>query len=286
MGGAAFKDKVRRIRREEIDPTLRWLASKLDLSYDYLSTNMLGSAGKNETSGDIDLNMEQTSFDIRVILGKLVALLGPDYVKDWTHVNQIFSCVPILGTHRDGYVQVDFMFGDREWQEFSYHSPGEGSSYKGLFRTELVKAAVAFNSDWTLMDGDEMVARVGPTFFHDRGLVWRYRHRAIRRDGKGRVKALTELTEEDFLKQYPDTVIATKRVVDTPKGVSELIFGDINQLEHFDRYETLQSKLKSHYDASSYGTIMGIFEERLNSLKVDIPEDIFDEILAATRASR
>lgn len=247
---------------------------------------MLGSAGKNPSSGDIDINMDQTKFDKRTILNNLVSTLGSDNVKDWSHVNQIFTCVPIEGEPSHGFVQVDFLFGNRAWQSFSYHSAGEASRYKGLFRTELIKAAVAFNSDWTKMEGDKLIARVGPTFFHDRGLVWRYRHRAPRKDGKGRVQAFTELTEEDFLKMYPDAHKASQSIIDSPKGVAELIFNSDSAVEYFDRYETLSRKLESFYGRRSFGTIMEIFEERLNSLKVDIPEDINDEILAAIRASR
>lgn len=242
--------------------------------------NMLGSAGKNPTSGDIDINMDATSYSKSVVLNCLVNALGAENVKDWTHVNQIFTCVPILGDYNHGYVQIDFLFGNHDWQEFSYYSAGEQSAYKGLFRTELIKAAVAFNSDWVLKEGDEVVARVGPTFFHDRGLVWRYRHRAPRKDGKGRVKAYSELTEQEFLTVYPTAQKASNALVDTPKGVAELIFGNTNTLDNFNSYESLSAALKRHY-GGSYGTIMRIFQERLNSLKVDIPKDIADEISTA-----
>ena len=285
MGGMAFKDKVRRIQRDEIQPTLRWLASKTGLPYSFLINAMLGSAGKAESSGDIDINMDQTKFDKRVILQTLVTALGPDNVKDWTHVNQIFTCVPIAGNPNVGHVQVDFMFGDKVWQSFSYHSPGDSSIYKGLFRTELIKAAVAFNSDWTLDENGKLVARVGPTFFHDKGLVWRYRHRAPRKDGKGRVQAFSELTEEDFLRLYPEANKASQSIVSTPEGVSELLFNNRRELGTFDRYETLHERLREFYGRRSYGTIMNIFEERLNNLKVDIPKDIADEILAAIGAA-
>lgn len=284
MGGLAFKDKARRILRAEINPTLEWLGERIQLDTEYMKSNKLGSAGKNETSGDVDINMDESRFDIHEILGKLKATLGEENVKDWTHVNQIFTCVPIRGDSTNGFVQIDFMFGDRVWQEFSYFSPGYKSAYKGLFRTELIKAAVAFRSDWTLFEDDQLVCRVGPTFFHDRGLVWRYRHRAMRKDGKGRVKTFSELTEADFKQLYPQARSATKTVVKTPHGVAELIFGSKKQVDDFFSYETLLAGLKQTYSPAEYGTIMAIFLERLNSLKVDIPKDVFDEISTATIA--
>lgn len=285
MGGLAFKAKTRRIEKEEIEPTLNWLASKTGFSSGYLSGNLLGSAGKSASSGDLDINMDQDKFDKTVVLNALITALGANDVKDRRHVNQIFTCVPIRGDSLNGYVQIDFMFGDVAWQAFSYYSAGEESRYKGLFRTELVKAAVAFNSDWVKTENDQVVARVGPTFFHDRGCVWRYRHRPERKDKKGRVLAYVELTEQEFLLLYPDAIKASNTVVDTPEGVSELIFGDPNELAAFEMYETLSERLKTFYGTKDYATIMQIFEERLNSLKVDIPKDIADEILAATSAA-
>jgi hypothetical protein len=284
MGGLAFKDKARRILREEIDPTLEWVAGKIGLPPEYVKAHKLGSAGKNETSGDVDINMDETLFDIYAILDKLKDVLGEDNVKDWTHVNQIFTCVPILGDPANGFTQIDFMFGDVIWQEFSYFSPGSKSAYKGLFRTELIKAAVAFCSDWTNFEDNTLVCRVGPTFFHDRGLVWRYRHRPIRKDRKGRVKTFAEVTEAEFIEMYPQAHKASQTVVKTPSDVAALIFNDHDKLDSFESYETLSTALKSHYSASQYGMIMEIFLERLNSLKVDIPKDVFDEISTATIA--
>lgn len=288
MGGVAFKDKVRRILKEEIPETLQYVSSLTAIDKSYLSKNMLGSAGKSDTSGDIDLNMDERLYDKVGLLAVLKEKLGEDNVKDWTHVNQIFTCVPIKGDPANGFIQIDFMFGDRAWQEFSYFSPGPKSKYKGLFRTELLKAAVAFNSDWVLKSGDDVIARVGPTFFHDRGCVWRYRHRPMRKDLTGRVKAFVELTEEEFLKLYPYAEPATQSVVDTSQGVSDIIFGNgrhnYGHTAAFESYETLKFAIKTRYNFIDYGIVMQIFHERLNSLKVDIPEDIENEILAATGA--
>jgi hypothetical protein len=285
MGGAAFKDKTRRILKLEIDPTLKWLAYKTDFSYLYMSDNILGSAGKVESSGDIDINMDINKFDKKVILNALVSVLGPDNVKDWTHVNQIFSCVPICGNPNLGYVQIDFMFGDPRWQKFSYWSPGNSSKFKGLFRTELIKAATAFNSDWTLMDNDELIARVGPTFFHDRGLLWRYRHKAMRKDLKGRVKSFSEISADEFMKLYPSAKKASHSIIINPTEVTEFIFDNKTPETVFDSYESLSEKLREFYGRKSFGTIMDIFLERLNSLKVNIPDEINSEIMSAIKSS-
>lgn len=283
MGGLAFKDKTRRILRAEVEPTIRWLSKITNIDYDYLSKNLLGSGGLAETSGDLDINMCQDTFNEKdKFADLLVDKLGTDNVKKRLYVNQIFTCVPIKGDSNNGFVQVDFMFGNAKWQHFSYFSPGEKSAYKGLFRTELIKAAVAFQSDWTLWEDGELVARVGPTFFHDRGIVWRYRHRAPRKDGNGRVQTFTQLTMEEFCKLYPKAPKVSRENIDSQIGTSMLIFNTVEQTGAFFSYETLSRALSNHYNTTDFGIIMTMFEERLNSLKVDIPEDIKNEILTAT----
>ena len=85
------------------------------------------------------------------------------------------------------------------------------SCLKGLYRTELLKALVAFNSDWILEEDGEVIARVGPTFFHDKGCMWRYRHRPMRKDGTARVQDFKELTRDEFKEIYPSSMDACVR---------------------------------------------------------------------------
>lgn len=290
MGGLAFKDKTRRIAKAEIGPTLKWLGKKTGLVGLCSVWNLLGSALRSSSAGDLDLNVCRTRYDINEFLKLIEMALPPEDIKDRRATGQIFTCVPIEGKPENGYVQVDFMFGDRDWQEFSYYSAGDQMSrYKGLFRTELIKAAVAFHSDWTLMEDGELVARVGPTFFHDRGLVWRYRHRPMRKDGKGRVQAFEVVDSyEEFLKLYPTATKASRvnPILDEDE-VAFLLFGTRAEqvVSAMHRYEDLQPLFRDTYDTTSYAQVMDLFLKRLNSLKVDIPEDILDEISTAISAA-
>jgi len=294
MGGKAFEGITRRVTKDEVASTVTWFMNawpdwNLNPTLN-LHQALLGSAGKNETSGDIDLNLEITSFDQTKVAQQIIELLGEDKVKPRPGHNQIFTAVPISGDPANGYVQVDLMFGDYVWQKFSYFSPEYtdtiswsglnrcASGFKGLYRTEFIKALVAFNSDWVLEEGGKMIARVGPTFFHDKGLVWRYRHRPMRKDGKGRIQALVELNKDDFLAIYPTAMPAKANVINDPETVAKLLFdnkvasSDLNTLEYMARL------LRRHYDRDQINKIIQIYHERLNSLKVEIPLSKFRQI--------
>jgi hypothetical protein len=295
MGGKAFEDITRPIQKVEITETLSSLERALwaagsKIPPDYLVKNMLGSAGKKAVSGDIDINMDYKKFDLLHEASVLEAVLGVDRVKSRPGFNQIFTAVPIEGT--DDFVQVDFMFGDYYWQQFSYFSAQSletasldglagwsgyqrWTRYKGLYRTELIKALVAFNSSWVLEEDGEMIARVGPTFFHDRGLIWRYRHRPFKKGSTtDRVKAFKELTREEFLAIYPSANCATREVMTNPLEVVELILANDYSPALVESFESLCICLEQVYKPEDRKIIWKIFLERLNSLKVDIPKEI------------
>lgn len=261
----------------EIPATLQWLGHQLKakgLSSKYLADNLLGSGGKKETSGDLDINVNDRRFDLEEISRELTRILGADSVKSRPGTKQIFTAVPIAGS--EAKVQVDFMFGDIEWQRFSYWS-SEHSQFKGLYRTELIKALVAFKSDWVLEEDGEMVARVGPTFFHDRGIVWRYRHRPMRKDGTGRIKELKELSREEFLALYPQATPASHDVLVDPVRVMKHILPRAPYSAH-DSWETLWMETVCEYDKPQRAIIRDIYLERLNSLKAELPKEINDAL--------
>lgn len=279
MGGKAFTN-TRRVTRSEVFDTLVSLGNYLNCG-NYFCNHALGSAGKSLDSGDIDINVDLNRFAFADVAGQMSALLGEENVKIRPGNNQIFASCPI--PYRDSRVQVDFMFTHYPlWQEFSYASPGDKSAFKGLFRTELIKAAVAFNSNWILMENNQLVARIGPTFFHDKGLLWRHRHRPMRRDGAGRVQEFQRITPEEFRALYADAPMVEDRALTEPGAAAELIFDDKRHImERFFSYETLVEALDQFYDRASYAEILRIYLERLNSLKVEVPQEILDEIHSA-----
>jgi hypothetical protein len=293
MGGKAFKDQSRRILKTEIELTLYWFSSRwfdTKLQPPYLVPWLLGSANKNVDSGDLDLNISESEFAIDDVYDRMVEILGKDQVKLHKGLNQIYTLVPIGGRRSNGFVQIDLMFGNSAWQKFSYHSPKydsetwysfsklklDQSSYKGLYRTELLKALVAFCSDWVLEDQGELIARVGPTFLHDKGAVWRYRYRPLKKNSTTeRVKAFREVSEEEFMQIFPSAFPASHRVISEPQKLIDFLFEqDEHQHLRPDNFQTVEETLywiKRKFKKDQVDTILKIYVERLNNLKVEIP---------------
>ena len=152
-GGNVFKltdgqSATTRISRENVVPTVQWLEKLTGLN---LVDNMLGSTGRKETSGDLDLGIDETKITKDVLIQQLLkrGVKAEDIKKsgDSVHVK-----TPILGDAANGYVQTDFMFGDPEFQKFALNT-GE-SDYKGVHRALLLASiAKAQGMKWSYKNG-------------------------------------------------------------------------------------------------------------------------------------
>ena len=152
-GGNVFKladgqPATTRISRENVVPTVQWLEQLTGLN---LVDNMLGSTGRKETSGDLDLGIDETKITKDVLIQQLLkrGVKAEDIKKsgDSVHVK-----TPILGDKSNGYVQTDFMFGDPEFQKFALNT-GE-SDYKGVHRAILLASiAKAQGMKWSYKNG-------------------------------------------------------------------------------------------------------------------------------------
>jgi len=152
-GGNVFKTAegqpaTTRISRENVVPTVQWLEQLTGLN---LVDNMLGSTGRKETSGDLDLGIDETKITKDVLIQQLLkrGVKAEDIRKsgDSVHVK-----TPILGDASNGFVQTDFMFGDPEFQKFALNT-GE-SDYKGVHRAILLASiAKAQGMKWSYKNG-------------------------------------------------------------------------------------------------------------------------------------
>jgi hypothetical protein len=129
-------------------PTVQWLEQLTGLN---LVDNMLGSTGRKETSGDLDLGIDETKITKDVLIQQLLkrGVKAEDIKKsgDSVHLK-----TPILGDAANGYVQTDFMFGDPEFQKFALNT-GE-SDYKGVHRAILLASiAKAQGMKWSYKNG-------------------------------------------------------------------------------------------------------------------------------------
>jgi hypothetical protein len=117
---------------------VQWLEQLTGLN---LIDNMLGTTGKKESSGDLDLAVDAAKVTKEVLIQQLLNKgIGTTDIRktgDSVHLK-----TPILGDPNNGYVQTDFMFGNPEWQRWSLRGAGEGSPYKGVHR-QLLMASIA-----------------------------------------------------------------------------------------------------------------------------------------------
>lgn len=148
-GGSAIKG-VGTIHIDEIRETLNFLATKLDLGVD-LNKFVVGSVGKKEYSGDIDIiaDPQWWPHDMESMKSLLVSFFGSDSVsgnKSMVHLRcpiQGYNIEKRLSLPRTGYVQVDFIPGDYKWKSVFYYSAGDKSEYKSAHRNIALSSVCA-----------------------------------------------------------------------------------------------------------------------------------------------
>jgi hypothetical protein len=154
-GGNVFKNQdgseaTQRISRDNVVPTVQWLEQLTGLN---LVDNMLGTTGKKESSGDLDLAVDATKVSKDVLIQQLLAK-GINKADIRKTGDSVHLKTPILGDANNGYVQTDFMFGNPDWQRWSLRGAGEGSPYKGVHRQVLMASiAKAQGMKWSYKNG-------------------------------------------------------------------------------------------------------------------------------------
>ena len=181
-GGNAFKDAngralTQRINQTDIDPTVTWLEelTGLDLHGELdpdtadashpqgYPERWLGSTGKKDSSGDLDLGIDANEFT----KDQMVALLSQwcagyrfkpeDYIKKSGSI--VHFKTPIDGRPDRGYVQTDFTFLLKpKWSQFVL-SGGLGSQYQGRERNVMMNS-IAKIMGYKLNQNDGIADRV------------------------------------------------------------------------------------------------------------------------------
>lgn len=140
-GGNIWKDNLAtvRIQKKSVLPTVKFLEKITGLS---LIDNILGSAGKAETSGDIDIAIDAAKYNKEDLVARLKAY-SPDAQVKKTGISVHFRC-PIEGNPKNNFVQIDFMFmNDMNFAKWIY-SPQGKSKYKNAVRTFLMASIAKF----------------------------------------------------------------------------------------------------------------------------------------------
>ena len=160
MSGNVFKDDAgsvltKRINKADVLPTIKWLETVTGLE---LTDHLLGTTGKNDTSGDLDIAIDANEVDKSEFANKLAEYIkkqGGD-PKQWIKKSgiSVHFKTPIKGDDANGYVQSDFMFGERDWMKWSMQGGQEGSPYKGAHRHILLASiAKSKGMKWSFQNG-------------------------------------------------------------------------------------------------------------------------------------
>lgn len=230
------------IHKSEIEPTLIKLSNDLDFPFD-LNNYTLGSTGKREYSGDIDLVIDDEWWDggLATFRQNLEEVFGKENIA--RNGNMLHLKYPIVEYKEDlqemqprtGFVQIDFNFGDVKWEKFYHYSPGDDSAYKGAHRNLAIAAISAVIGVIDSVDRD------------DKGRPVQQHRWKFSPDGFIRVnrRCLLNTKTGDWLKKQHDTMLG--HPVKDPKSIARLLFDHETACESdLDSLETLMAAVDKY----------------------------------------
>lgn len=125
---------VKRIALDDVYTTIQWLETVTQLP---IADNLLGSAGKKQSSGDLDVAVDLNTITKDQLTTKLLEICDAADVKR-SGISVHFRA-PINGDAANGHVQVDFMFVDNmPLAKFGLYSAGDASRFTGTARNILM----------------------------------------------------------------------------------------------------------------------------------------------------
>lgn len=236
-GGKATADAgTVRANKKDIETALAFIAKQTGIPLQTLQDNLLGSTthtlkGLKKDSGDIDIAFEGSIDSNKELVQAMRAGTKASPVK--IGGNTLSFPVPTYGGRK---VQVDFMFvPSNKWAKWMYHA-AEDSKYKGKIRNALLRAVAASHiepgKDLVITDKDDnLIVRVRKSLKNDEGLVRLHKVAKPRKDGKGRVKSLSDASKEDIedaIGEYGNSAnkysMEKDQVLD-PDEVAKILFG-------------------------------------------------------------
>ena len=256
------------IHVSEIEPTLQRLETDLNLS---LVENLLGSAGKREFSGDIDVAVDASVADLLDAVNKSDIIVetqkGPIVVMAKVEIQnyrKTFSpWMPMPDSLvRTGYVQIDFMHGqDIDWLKTFYHSPGDQSKYKGAHRNIVIGAlsqfVARFESKEKTDDGRPLETH-RYMFSSKDGLVRIIREPKKRKDGNG------------YTKSHKNTII------DGPWKTADHIAAHLGLVDasNLDSFETVFTTIEKNHGPHIAGKVANALVNDQGFVKLGIPTEL------------
>lgn len=273
-GGHVFKGGTDKIAKEDIKPTLdAWLKEITRLfpktAKYWENPQTLGSVGKKDYSGDIDLaideeglkNVEDWNVDPQYVsslydkfkkrartsqpkdIMKYAILVAiSEYINDNSELivtsaksastGTLFSQFDQIG--KDGKengktVQIDMNFGDIDWLKFAYYSDSYEGNVKGLHRTQLMLHLFSYKDH---------------IFNHVKGVKNKVTNETVAHSPKKAIELLNEL------------------------------YGFKLDEKTLQNYHKLQEFLKNNLSEKDLNGIYDIYLKTLDSTRCDIPEDL------------
>jgi len=265
------------IHIDEIEPTLTALEKVLGID---LRGNVLGSVGKREFSGDIDVALQIDPESIPQFIEKLK---NTPEVLDIEKTSVIMTKVQIVGYDeakqtskpRTGYVQVDFMPGDPGWLKTYYHSPSEKESkYKGVFRNIMIATIAAVHnrqdSADTIDDGRPVESERWMWSPTD-GLVRIKRTPVPNKAGTG------------YTKKNKNEIIGEP--IKTADKIAQAL--DLDDGKDLNSYESLKTAIEKNYAKEEVQQILDGFVNNKQVQDIGIPDDLKqDESLSDKHLNR
>ena len=263
------------IHRDEIEATLAPISKFVGID---LSKQALGSVGKKQFSGDIDVAInippeEWNSFQEKLESSPLFSYVEKtsvyitkikiqNYDPDRTFVDPRTGEDKGVPPGRTGYAQLDFMPGDLGWLKTYYHSPSETESkYKGVFRN-LLLASIAGqldrkSSDETTEDGRPL--QQDRWMFSPRDGLVRVRRTPVQN------KAGTGYTKKN-----------NNKIISKPNRDGESITKalKLNSVADLNSYESLKAAIEKNYPAELVKRILKDFVSNPTVQDIGIPGDL------------
>ena len=264
-GGNAFSD-VGTIHISEIEPTLHWMEKEFGLSN--LNDRVLGSVGKTEYSGDIDVAIDSKSVDPTEFSTMLRKKLGDQSVTGVAGNITIRAPIANYDASKDGrqprtgFVQVDFLPGDPAWLKTFFHSPGDKSKFKGIHRNMAITAvanSLGMKGTKEQDDFDRPVSSVRWQWGLKHGLV------KVRKSSRKNKK-----TGKWIKKQ--DTEILGEPVTDARK-IAQVLFKGKAGAESLNSMETILDAAKKAYSPKELDAIHRQLAQTLSYGNVDMITD-------------
>ena len=271
------------IHHSEIAPTLQRLEKQLGIP---LLKNALGSVGKKEFSGDIDIAVQLDKDQQDEFQKKLEQTQGLDFIRK---TSVFITSADIVGydpkkqaddIERTGKVQIDFMPGDVEFMKNYYHSPhsksmskdGKHSNYKGVHRNIMI-ASIAGVLD--VVASDDKTSDGRPLelerwmFSPTDGMVRVVRRPVKKKNGLGYTKAnKNEVIKGPFK---------------SPKDWAKIL--KLDSVDDLYSFETLYAAIKKNYPSNIAADIFKNYKDNPSIQNAGVPTELSEGAKSSLRES-